>query len=229
MHLSVVIPTLNEAEALPETLRRVRTIAEVKQLIVSDGGSGDATRQIALEAGAEWITGPAGRGIQCRAGAERATGEGVIFLHADTWLPSAGGAAIVHALGPRSGLKPVVAGAFRKQLRAPPLLMRGSRLRSILWFRLTGRPFADQAIFVRRTSLEAIGGFPDLPLMEEFELIRRLRTVGDCVLLVETVSTSARRFRKQGVLRTYAQMSWVLWGYARGVNPHQLREWYEGR
>lgn len=229
MHLSVIIPTLDEAEALPETLRRVRSIAEVKQLIVSDGGSCDATRQIALEAGAEWITGPTGRGIQCRAGAERATGEGVIFLHADTWLPSAGGAAIVEALGAISGLKPVVAGAFRKQLRSPPFLMRGSRLRSILWFRLTGRPFADQAVFVRRTSLEAIGGFPDSPLMEEFELIRRLRAGGRCVLLAETVSTSARRFRKQGVLRTYARMSRVLWGHVCGANPQQLREWYEGR
>jgi len=229
MALSVVIPTLNEAAVLAETLRHVRAVPEVVQVIVADGGSTDGTRQIAEVADAIWVGAPRGRGSQCRAGAEQATGTAIVFVHADTWLPSDAGAAISRALSADMGPGRVVAGGFRKRFHDAPLSMRGARFRSWLWFRLSGRLFGDQAIFVRRESLEAIGGFPDSPLMEEFELVRRLERLGRIVLLDSCVTASARRFRKHGVLATYLRMAEVLWGHSRGVPADELRRRYEQR
>jgi hypothetical protein len=105
--------------------------------------------------------------------------------------------------------------------------MRGSRFRSRLWFHLTHRPFADQAIWVRRSALESVGGYPDQPLMEEFELARRLERVGRIVLLDVCVSTSARRFRRRGIFRTYLLMTRILFGYAAGRPPEELRRLYD--
>lgn len=156
-----------------------------------------------------------------------AKGDVVLFLHADTWLPAAAGRAIQAALDRPGTSNAIVAGAFRKRFRDAPWCMRGARFRSWLWFHLTRRPFADQAIWVRRSALESVGGYPDLPLMEEFELVRRLRQTGRIVLLDEDVSTSARRFRRRGVLRTYLMMARILGAYAAGRPPEELRRRYE--
>ena len=229
MTLSVVVPTLDESGQLGETLRRIREVAEVSEMLVADGGSTDTTRSIALAAGARWIDAPRGRGAQCRAGALRAVGDIVLFVHADTWLPRVAGKEILEAMALRSGPGRVVAGGFRKQFRDPPRLLRGARFRSWLWFRLTGRLFGDQAIFVRRETLEAIGGFPGQPLMEEFELVRRVERLGRVVLLKSAVLASARRFQKHGVAATYLRMAEVLWHFSLGESPEELRRRYERR
>ena len=222
--ISVVIPTLNEAAELPETLRRLRAVPEVKEVIIADGGSGDDTVKLAAAAGCGVVNCVAGRGRQLRAGAERATGEVILFLHADTWVPPEAGRVLLACLA-QTG---VVAGGFYKIFRDPPSwLVRGSRFKC--WWRLlvAQRVMADQGIFLRRETLVGIGGVPDVPLREEFELCKRLRPLGRIALADATVVTSARKFRKLGVLRTYALMWRVTLGYYRGVPLEELRRLYE--
>ncbi len=222
--ISIVIPTLNEAAELPETLRRLRAVPEVKEVIIADGGSRDDTVKLAEAAGCVVVNCAPGRGRQLRAGAERATGEVVLLLHADTWVPPEAGRALLTCLA-RPG---VVAGGFYKVFRDPPnWLVRASRFKC--WWRLlvARRVMADQGIFLRRETLARIGGVPDVPLMEEFELCKRLHLLGRIALAEATVVTSARKFRKLGVLRTYALMARVTVGYYRGVPLEELRQLYQ--
>lgn len=222
--ISVILPTLNEAVELPETLRRLRLVPEVGEVIIVDGGSRDDTVKLAEAAGCVVVNCAPGRGRQLRAGAERATGEVVLFLHADTWVPPEAGRALLACLA-RPG---VVGGGFYKVFRDPPnWLVRGSRFKC--WWRLliARRVMADQGIFLRRETLARIGGVPDVPLMEEFELCRRLRPLGRLALADATVVTAARKFRRLGVLRTYLLMWRVTVGYYRGVPLAELRRLYE--
>lgn len=221
--ISVVIPALNEEAELPETLRRARALPEAREIILVDGGSRDRTRELAAENGCVVLTAPPSRGGQLRLGAARAAGDVVLFLHADTWLPpDAGRAALACLLDPR-----VVGGGFWKMFRDPHWLMRGSRARCALRLWLGGRILGDQAMFIRHDVLEKIGGVPDVPLMEEIELCRRLRPYGRLVLAGATVSTSTRRFRRLGVLRTYLRMARVSLRHRLGATPEELRRLYE--
>ena len=222
--ISVVIPTLNEAAELPETLRRLRAVPEVSDVIIADGGSRDDTVKLAEATGCGVVSSAPGRGRQLRAGAERATGEVVLFLHADTWVPPNAGQALLKCLAHPG----VVAGGFYKVFRDPPSwLVRGSRFKCCWRLLVARRVMADQGIFLRRKTLERIGGVPDVPLMEEFELCKRLRPLGSIALADATVVTSARKFRKLGVLRAYLLMWRVTAGYYRGVPLEELRRLYE--
>ena len=221
--VSIVVPVLNEAVALPETIRRAQANAFVLEIIVVDGGSSDGTQAIAGQLGCRVLSSPPGRGGQMRLGASQAQGDMVMFLHADTWLPPEATRAAMQCLRDTR----VVAGGFWKVFDQPRWFMRGARfrcwLRLVWWRRLLG----DQAIFVRREALEAIGGMPDLALMEEFELCRRLRRVGLLALADSTVVTSARRFTQRGAWRTYLRMGWVTLLYRCGMKPEKLRRIYE--
>lgn len=223
--MSVVIPTWNEAEELPETLRRLKEAVGIHEIIVADGGSSDATRAAAESASARWLEAPRGRGRQLRAGCAAATGEVIVMLHADTWVPPDFVAAVHRSLGEAD----VVGGGFWKVFRRPTLLLRGSRMKCWLRLKAGGLVLGDQGIFVRREVLERIGGVPDLAIMEEFELCRRLRGAGRLVLAPATVVTSERRFRQLGVLRTYARMWRVSLAYHAGVAPDELKRIYERR
>jgi rSAM/selenodomain-associated transferase 2 len=221
--ISVVIPTLNEETSLSETVRHARTNPEVCEIIVVDGGSQDDTRTVAERLGCRVLESPPGRGRQMRLGASGARGDLVLLLHADTWLPPEAGRAALNCLRDPS----VVAGGFWKSFRDGSWLMRGSRFRCGLRMWLGRRALGDQGIFVRRDVLERIGGVPDMPLMEELELCRRLRSVGRLALANATVTTSARRFRQRGVLRTYWRMWSVTIRYWLGASPEDLRKLYE--
>ena len=221
--ISVIIPTLNEADSLVETVRRAKASPEVSEVIVVDAGSQDRTKAVAEELGCRVVNGPRSRGGQLRLGAAQATGDVVLLLHADTWLPPNAGRAALECLSGDS----VVAGGFWKAFRDPHALMRGSRLRCGLRLWFCRRVMGDQAMFVRRDRLEQIGGVPDVPLMEEFELCRRLRRVGRLALARATVTTSARRFHQHGVLRTYWRMWSVTIRYWLGASPEELRKRYE--
>lgn len=223
MTISVVIPTWNEAAELPETLRRLRAVDEVCEILVSDAGSTDATVSLATSAGARVITGTRGRGGQLRRGAEAATGDVVWMVHADTWVEPDADRAIRAALADATA----VGGACLKEFRNPPWLTRGSAWRCgvrMRWFQFA---YGDQAIFVRRDVLTRIGGVPDVPLMEEFQLCARLRGVGCLTLARTVVTTSARRFRSRGVLRSYVRMGVILLGYRMGLRPEVLVRIYE--
>jgi rSAM/selenodomain-associated transferase 2 len=221
--VSVVIPAVNEEEALPETVRRLQAVPEVSEIILVDGGSRDSTREIASRLGCRVLDSKPGRGGQLRLGAAHATGDVVLLLHADTWMPPQAGKALSNCLRDPT----VVAGGFWKVFRKSPRLLLGSRykcaVRLWLWRRIAG----DQALFVRREVLEQIGGVPDVPLMEEFELCKRLNRVGRLALAGAKIETSARRFEKHGVLRTYLLMGWVHTLYRLGKSPEELQRIYE--
>lgn len=219
--ISIVIPTLNEAAELPETLRRAKALDGLHEIIVVDAGSTDATQNIAREHKCKILQCERSRGRQLRLGAEKATGEVVLLLHADTWLPEKAASAIVETLAkPR-----VIAGAFYKCFRDRGALP-GSRLRCWLLWACTNRLFGDQAIFVNRTALEQAGGVPDVPLMEEFELCKALAPHGRLSLAPSTVLTSARKFREEGTLKTYWRMTRCLTRYFLGAPPQRSASIY---
>ena len=221
--ISVVIPTLNEAGELRPTIEHLRRIPEVQEIIVADGGSTDGTPGLARALSCRVVESPRGRGTQMRRGAEAASGSVVLLLHADTWLEPEAGHAIAQALDSPGA----VAGGCYKDFREPSWLMHGSRARCWLRFRVMRHFAGDQAMFVRREVLEKIGGVPDVPIMEEFELCRLLRRQGRLVLAATTVSTSARRFKKHGPFRLYARMGRVTLQYYCGTPLDELKRIYE--
>jgi rSAM/selenodomain-associated transferase 2 len=222
--ISVVMPVFNEAGALEETIQRVRAVPEVCEIIIVDGGSRDETREAAARLGCRVLASPPGRGRQMRLGAAQAQGDVVLLLHADTWVPPEAGRAVFACLRDAR----VVGGGFWKTFREGSPLLIGSRFKCAIRLYLGRRILGDQAFFIRREVLEAIGGVPDLPLMEEFELSSRLREQGRLALADATVATSARRFNKRGVIRTYLLMWVVTWRYRLGASPEELRRLYDG-
>lgn len=216
-----MIPALNEADSIVQTLTLVRRAGEC-ELIVVDGGSSDNTFEIAQGYADFALVAPRGRAKQMNAGARAATGEVLLFLHADTVLPSKFPQLIFHALADATiigGRFDVRLDAIGWQFRMVETLMNGrSRLSRIS----TG----DQAIFVRREAFLALGGFPEQELMEDIEFSRRLKRVGKIACLCERVQTSARRWQRDGVWRTIVLM-WLLRGaYFLGVPPRQLKAFY---
>jgi rSAM/selenodomain-associated transferase 2 len=217
--IAVVIPTLNEASGLAATIATAR--APGVEVIVVDGGSDDDTVSVATAHADLLISAPRGRALQMNAGAARAHGDILLFLHADTHLPNGYADAIVAAI--RGG---AVGGRFDVELVGAhcllPAIARLMNLRS-RWFLIST---GDQAIFVRRDVFTRLGGFPEIPLMEDVALSSRLRRLGSVAALHERVATSARRWEKFGVLRTVLLMWLLRLGYALGVSPARLARLY---
>jgi rSAM/selenodomain-associated transferase 2 len=219
--ISIIIPVLNEAEQLPKLLE-IQPAALRVEIIVVDGGSQDETIEIALAKGVKVIQTEAGRAVQMNAGAAIATHEILLFLHADTQLPDQFDVMVREQLS-----KPgTVAGAFELNIDAdlPGLrwIERGVNWRS----RYLQMPYGDQAIFLRRDLFEKLGGFLELPIMEDFELIRTLRHHGTISIVPSAVVTSGRRWQKLGVLRTTLMNQLVILAYFLGVSPRRISHWY---
>lgn len=218
--ISVVVPTLNEAGVLARTLEGLP--AGFVDVVVADGGSTDATTAIAREHGARVTVARPGRGPQMNAGAAAAKGDVLLFLHADTALPPDAVARIGAALADPG----VVAGAFLLGIDSPDprlaLIARAANLRT----RLTRVPYGDQAPFVRRAAFDAAGGFPDVPIMEDVMLGRRLKRLGRIVVVPARVRTSARRWEREGVVRTTLRNAALITLYLLGVHPRRLARWY---
>lgn len=217
--LSVIIPALDEGDLVAQAVRSVRDEAEV---IVVDGGSEDRTRAVAQTEGAAVLVAPSGRGRQLDAGARRATGDWLVFLHADTRL-EAGWAPALRRLDAE-----VVGGAYRFAIDSPRLGYRvveaGVALRCRLW-RL---PYGDQGLFVRREVYGMIGGFPPFPLMEDVAFVRRLRRAGRLAFLPVRAVTSPRRWERRGIVATTVQNWWLLALYAFRRPPERLARRYDG-
>jgi rSAM/selenodomain-associated transferase 2 len=226
--ISVIIPALNEERALPETIRSCRQ-AGICEVVVADGGSTDRTADIAEKLADAAISAPRGRASQMNAGAAVARGDILLFLHADTLLPPGGLDRILAAMRERA----VVGGAFRIRLAASAGAGAWSRtaLRVIGWAiglrsRVTRSYTGDQAMFLRAERFHAAGGYPEIPLMEDVELSRRISRGGKTVLLPLCVRSSGRRWEAWGPARTVLLMWRLRIGYRCGMSPGECAERY---
>ncbi|MGH9458049.1 MAG: TIGR04283 family arsenosugar biosynthesis glycosyltransferase [Thermoanaerobaculia bacterium] len=220
--VSVVIPALDEAAQIEAAVASAFA-AGAAEVLVADGGSRDATREIAEAAGAIVSSSEAGRGRQLNAGAARAEGDVLLFLHADTRLPDGAVAAVVAAVD-----RGVVFGGFRLAFAEERLALRVGAFLINLRTRLTRAPWGDQAQFVRRDVFERAGGFRDIPIMEDYELAMRMKRYGRRGVLPLKVVTSGRRFLAVGVARTVALNWWTILRWHLGVSPDELAETYRG-
>lgn len=220
--VSIVVPTLNEEHQIEKLATHLKSRAPNAEWILADGGSEDNTTNKAEEFHFKTVSAPKGRGIQMHHGAAAATGDVVLFLHADTQLPPHGIATMIRCLQDTH----VVGGGFWKQFNQTHWLMTGSKFRCLPRILLGKYVFADQGIFVRRDILEKIGGVPKVPLMEEFELCKALRPHGRIALADATVITSSRRFFANGISKTYLLMGRLMLLYRLGHSTDSLAKSY---
>lgn len=218
--ISVVVPVLDERRELERTIRLARAPL-VEEVVVVDGGSRDGSAELAARLADRVLRRPPGRARQMNAGAEVARGDVLLFLHADTHLPAGWDRAVAAAID--SG---AIGGRFDVEIRGGhpllPMIAHSMNLRS----RLTGVSTGDQAIFASRRVFEALGGFPEVPLMEDVAFSAALRRAGRVACLRERVATSGRRWERDGVVRTVALMWALRLAYALGVPPARLARWY---
>ncbi len=232
--ISVIIPTLNEAQSIAQTLANLKAAHDI-EIIVADGGSRDQTVAIAASANVQnnlqVITTAPGRAQQMNQGARLAKGEVLLFLHADTQLPQRFDRLIREALASAvDPVRPFQAGAFALSVDAE---LPG--LRWIEWWvnwrsRRLAMPYGDQAIFLRAATFRQLGGFPAQPIMEDYELMRRLKKQGlPIVIIPSPVVTSARRWQRLGVVQTTIVNQAIVLAYRLGLSPTRLAQWYRGK
>jgi|TARA_R100000501_G_scaffold17834_1_gene34140 rSAM/selenodomain-associated transferase 2 len=216
--IAVIIPAFNECKRIAAALAAL----DVNDVVIADGGSRDGTAESAAAAGAKVIVKHGARGTALNLAASKCAGDMLLFLHADTELPADWQDCVRQTLADPS----VALGAFSLGIAdarpAERLIARAATIRS----RLFGLPYGDQALFLRRRTFEVLGGFGALPIMEDFDLVRRARRLGRIVTLPQRVETSARRWRTKGVLRTTAINQAMLAGWMLGVSPERLAAFY---
>ncbi len=212
--LSIVMPVLNEAQHIVAALQPLRMNGV--EIVVADGGSSDGTPALAAPLADKVIAAPRGRALQMNAGAAVASGDALLFLHADTRLPANAPAIIERTLQHHAW------GRFDVHIEGRshwlPIVAAMMNLRS----RLTGIATGDQALFVTRAAFDAVGGFPAQPLMEDIELSKRLQRIGPPACLRARVATSGRRWDRHGAWRTILLMWRLRFDYWRGVPASRL-------
>jgi rSAM/selenodomain-associated transferase 2 len=216
--LCIVMPVLDEAATLAEALQALQPLRERGvRIVVADGGSQDDSLAIALRHADLALLSPRGRAAQMNAGAAACPAEVLLFLHADTRLPADADALVLRALARGHDW-----GRFDVQLANPRPLLKLVAWAMNLRSRCSGIATGDQAMFVRQVCFRAVGGFPEIALMEDIALSRRLRRRGPPACLRARVLTSARRWERHGALRTL----WLMWrlraAYFFGADPAQL-------
>lgn len=229
MHIAVIIPVLNEQDALAALLPALRPFG-FEEVIVVDGGSRDRTVEVARtmcesvsDTNYRIISGPCGRASQMNAGAALATSDILVFLHADTLLPHNVRHVVEHAMVDQRCVGGRFDVRFPRDTGYAWLVSRLMNLRS----RLSGIATGDQTIFVRRSVFEQMGGYADMPLMEDIEFSRRLKKLGTIAGLRDKVTTSFRRWEQHGPLRTIVRM-WILrLCYWLGRDPRRLQQYYD--
>ncbi len=218
--ISIIVPTLNEAYGITATLTPLQTLRQAgHEVIVVDGSSTDDTVAYAAQLVDHLVTSPRGRARQMNAGATAATGDVLLFLHADTMLPLD---ALAHVTAGHSQLW----GRFDVRLTGTHSLLRIVESMMNLRSRLTGIATGDQALFVERALFLAVGGFPDQPLMEDIALSRTLKRHGRPLCLRAKVTTSSRRWEQNGVWSTILLMWRLRLAYFLGADPARLARQY---
>jgi hypothetical protein len=219
--ISVIIPALNESSSIAAVVKSALSAPRV-EVIVVDGGSQDDTVRIAQAAGAKVVPTAAGRARQCNLGAATASGEYLLFLHADTLLPDGYWTSVLMHLETPG----VIAGAFRLQIHGPErglrLIEKWANWRSCF----LGMPYGDQALFCTAERFRSIGGFAELPIMEDFEWVRRVRKQGRVWIARSAVFTSDRRWRNLGPLRTTLRNQLIVLGFLLKIPPEKLARLY---
>jgi len=222
MRLSIVIPTLNESVAIQQSLQRALALRP-HDVIVADGQSEDGTENLARFFGANVVTCERGRGRQLNAGARLATGDVLLFLHADCWLEAQAADQIEAALRDDK----VVGGAFRQRIDHDRRVFRWLEWGNAARVRWRQMPYGDQGIFIRRSAFDALGGFAEVRLMEDVLLMREIRRRGWRIeLLPGPIHVDPRRWLKQGVLRQTLHNWLLLMGLRLGVSPDRLADFY---
>jgi rSAM/selenodomain-associated transferase 2 len=221
MRISIVMPVLNEEATIAAALTELAR-GQFHELLVVDGGSSDRTVEIGNRLGATVLVSARGRGIQMNQGARDATGDVLLFLHADTRLPDSAFDDIHRALSDSQ----CVGGRFDVQLDGAHWMLRVIGSMISLRSRLSQVATGDQAIFVRREIFAALGGYPDIPVMEDLAFSRALKRAGRVACLRSRVVTSARRWERNGIWRTIFKM-WALKSlYLAGISPLLLKRYY---
>ena len=222
-YISIIIPTLNEEDKIETTIHRAQN--RDAEIIVVDGGSTDGTVARAAKTGVRVVTASRGRANQQNRGAELAEGRVLLFLHADTHLPDG---YIEHIF--ETMMDPMTAtGAFRFKTDLETPFMNViefiTNIRSI-YFKM---PYGDQGLFIRKSLFESTGGFPDLPIMEDFELMRRIKKKGKVTILPVSIITSGRRWLNLGFFKTTIINQIVIAAYFMGVSPARIALWYQNK
>jgi rSAM/selenodomain-associated transferase 2 len=219
--ISIIIPVLNEAENIRQAIACTQLSTNI-EVIVVDGGSQDDTHKIASDLKVTIISSLPGRAVQMNKGATLAKGDILLFLHADTRLPTGFDVMIRTALQPTG----TVAGAFALGIDAEVASLRlvewGVKMRSHFW----QMPYGDQAIFLTKETFHKIGNFPELPFMEDFEIMRRLKRIGRITIIPVPVITSPRRWLQKGICKTTLINQIIIIAYLLGVPPQRLIRWY---
>jgi rSAM/selenodomain-associated transferase 2 len=222
MRISIVIPVLNEEKSIAALVAALMPL-KPHELIIVDGGSSDRTREICNRLDVKVLSSPRGRGTQMNQGAKQATGDVLLFLHADTRLPASAFDDIRAALGNPQ----CVGGRFDVQLDGADWLRDVIGAMISLRSRMSQVATGDQAIFVRREIFAELGGYPDIPLMEDVAFSRALKRRGAVACLRSRVITSARRWEKEGIWRTILKMWLLKLLYLIGVSPVRLKRYYD--
>ncbi|MEK7280069.1 MAG: TIGR04283 family arsenosugar biosynthesis glycosyltransferase [Nitrospirota bacterium] len=221
LRVSVIMPVLNEEEIIEDTIRSLNDPR--LELIVVDGGSRDKTASIVSRYKARLIPSMPGRGRQMNHGARCSTRDILLFLHGDAKITENGIDAMLNAMEDPL----IIGGAFRLAIdsRSPCLsfVALWANMRSIIF----GLPYGDQGIFVRRSAFEEIGGYQDVPIMEDLEFIRRLKRRGKITIMRESVSVSSRRWDKEGPIYTTLRNLILTAFFLLGVSPKKLYKWYK--
>ena len=221
MRISIVIPVLNEEKSIAETVAALMPL-NPHELIIVDGGSSDRTHEICSRLDVTVLSSPRGRGLQMNHGARQATGDVLLFLHADTRLP---GSSIDDIRGALRNPQ-CVGGRFDVQLDGVHWMLGVIGAMISMRSRMSRVATGDQGIFVRRGIFAELGGYPDIPLMEDVAFSRALKRRGAVACLRSRVITSARRWEKQGIWRTILRMWLLKLLYLVGVSPVRLKRYY---
>ena len=218
--LSVIIPAVDEEACVSLAVASAKAAAPGVEVLVVDGGSRDHTREAASAAGASVLEAPRSRGVQLDLGARRASGDWLVFLHADTRLEAGWAEALLRLP------EDVVGGAFRFAVDSPRRGYRSIEAGVALRCRLLRLPYGDQAIFARRAAYLTVGGFPPLPLMEDVAFARRLARAGRLAFPRVRALTSCRRWERHGLVGTTLCNWGLLALYAAGLAPERLAKIY---
>ena len=221
MKVSIIVPTLNEELVLENTLTHIQQLSP-HELIVSDGGSNDYTYRIADRFSHRVITGSAGRALQMNAGANEATGDLLLFLHADSRIePESYRKMLEYMKNPKW-----IGGAFTLCIESGKWSLKLIALLANIRSKYFGLAYGDQGFFVRKEVFKDMNGFSPLPICEDLDFYHRLRKKGPVILLKEKAHTSPRRWIKEGILFTTARNTLIAVLFGLGFPPHILTKWY---